>query len=185
MEEAARILRTTHTKRAPRASPPIVKQVTPLLKSLQAKFEANDDGSAKLKGRWPEIVGESLSKVCEPVRIIRVRSTAAAPRAGALEVRVAGSFAALVQHQSATLVDRVNLYLGGRIIDRLRIIQGPLTETPKKKPVARPLPLNASEEVKLQALVANVEDDQLKKDLLRLGRAVMQRRKTETGSVEN
>ncbi len=184
LEEAVLILRTTHTKRVPRTGPPVSKQVQPLLKSLQAKFEAADDGSAKLKGRWAEIVGESLSKVCEPVRIIRARSTAASPKAGALEVRVSGSFAAVVQHQSVILIDRVNLYLGGRIIDRLRIVQGPLSETPKKQPLSRPAPLNASEEVALQAMVADVGDEKLKKDLMRLGRAVMQRRKTNTGSVE-
>lgn len=172
-----RILRTTHTKRAPRSGPSVSKQVQPLLKSLQAKFEAADDGSAKLKGRWAEIVGESLSKVCEPVRIIRARSTAAAPKAGALEIRVAGAFAPLIQHQSATLVDRVNLYLGGRIIDRLRLIQAPLTTLAKAPPPPRPQPLNASEEVALQALIGDVDDDRLKRDLLRLGRAVLQRQK--------
>ncbi len=153
------------------------KQVQPLLKSLQAKFEAADDGTGKLKNRWPEIAGESLAKVCEPVRIIKGRQTAANPKGGVLEIRVAGAFAPLVQHQSATLIDRVNLYLGGKPIDRLRLIQGPLNQPQRTPPPPRPQPLSAVDEVRLQDLLNDVGDAKLKTSLLRLGRAVVQRQK--------
>lgn len=172
-----RILRTTHTKRAPRAGPTVRKQVQPLLQGLQARFDAIDDGSGKLKNRWPEIVGESLSKVCEPVRIIKGRQTAANPKGGVLEIRVAGAYAPLVQHQSATLIDRVNLFLGGRPIERLRLIQGLLSQPQKPPPAPRPQPLSATEEVKLQDMLRDVSDAKLKATLLRLGRAVVQRQK--------
>jgi hypothetical protein len=177
LEESLRILRTTHTKRAPRAVPSVQKQVQPLLKSFAARFEANDDGSGKLKNRWPEIVGESLAKVCEPVRIIKGRQTAANPRGGVLEIRVAGAYAPLIQHQSATLVDRVNLYLGGKPIERLRLIQGLLTRPQKTPPPPRPQPLSAADEVQLLGLLDDVADAKLKASLLRLGRAVTQRQK--------
>lgn len=177
LEDAVRILRTTHTRRAPKAPPSVKKQVQPLLKSLEAKFAEADDGSTKLRARWAEIAGESLARVCEPVRIIKARSTAANPRAGALEVRVTGAFAPLIQHQSQTLIDRVNLYLGGRLIERLRIVQGPLTAKPKTTVKPRPQPLSASEEVKLQTMLSDVTNDQLRKDLLKLGRSVLQREK--------
>jgi hypothetical protein len=175
VEEAVRILRTTHTRRAPKAPPPVKKQVQPLLKSLEEKFAAADDGSTKLRARWPEIAGEQMARISEPVRIIKMRSTAAAPKAGTLEVRVSGSFAPLVQHQAPTLIDRVNLYLGGRLVDRLRIVQGPLTETRRPAPKPRPRPLNASEEVRLRDMVSDVADDRLRNDLLKLGRAIMMR----------
>ena len=177
VEEAVRILRTTRTKRAPRAGPTVNKQVQPLLKSLEAKFAGLEDGSTKLRDRWPEIAGESLSRICEPVKIIKTRSTAANPRAGTLEVRVTGAFAPLVQHQSATLIDRVNLFLGGRQIERIRIVQGPLTAVAKAPQPRRPKPLEAHEEVALQALVGDVADDELRRDLLKLGRAILQRDK--------
>ena len=171
LEDSLRILRTTHTKRMPKAPPPITRQVQPLLKSLQARFEQMDDGSGKLKNRWTEIAGESLAKLCEPVRIIKGR----AHGAGALEIRVMGAYAPLVQHQSANLIDRVNLYLGARTIDKLRIIQGPLTQTPKKPQYARPKPLSAQEELALQQSLSDVEDEKLKKSLLLLGRSILKR----------
>ncbi len=177
IEESVRILRTTRTKRAPRAGPTVAKQVNPLLKALETKFAAMDDGSSKLRDRWPEIAGESLARISEPVKIIKTRSTAANPRAGTLEVRVTGAFAPLVQHQSATLIDRVNLYMGGRAVERIRIVQGPLTRPQKPPPAPRPKPLDAREEVELQQMVADVEDPKLRADLLRLGRSILQRRK--------
>lgn len=153
------------------------KQVQPLLKHLAERFEHMDDGAGKLKARWPEIVGESLGKLCEPVRIIKVRSTAANPRGGVLEIRVAGAYAALIQHQSAVLLDRINLYLGGRQIERLKLVQGPLTVAPRMPPPRRPQPLSAAEEMGLRQSLADVEDEQLRKTLLSLGREVLKKEK--------
>ncbi len=171
LEDSLRILRTTHTKRMPKAPPPVTRQVQPLLKSLQARFEQMDDGSGKLKNRWTEIAGESLAKLCEPIRIIKGRVHGS----GALEIRVMGAYAPLVQHQSATLIDRINLFLGAKTIDKLRLIQGPLTQTPKKPQYARPKPLSAQEELALQQSLSDVEDETLKKSLLLLGRSVLKR----------
>ncbi len=170
LEESVRILRTTHTKRAPRAGPPVQKQVQPLLKSLQARFEANDDGSGRLKTRWNEVVGEPLSRLCEPVRIIKGKG-----KPGTLEIRVAGAYAPLIQHQSQVVIDRVNLYLGTGTVDRLRLIQGPLSVQPKATQPARPKPLNAAEELRLRESLGDVADDRLRETLLKLGRAVLQK----------
>ncbi len=175
LEESVRILRTTHTKRAPRAGPPVQKQVQPLLKSLQARFEANDDGAGKLKGRWNEVVGEQLSKLCEPVRIIKGKG-----KPGTLEVRVAGAYAPLIQHQSQVVIDRINLYLGTGTIDRLRLIQGPLSVKPQATQPARPKPLNATEELRLRDEVSNVANEKLREALLKLGRGVLQKSKRGT-----
>ncbi|MGZ3298143.1 MAG: DUF721 domain-containing protein [Asticcacaulis sp.] len=172
LEESLRILRSTHTRRAPRTGPPVQKQVQPLLKSLQERFEANDDGSGKLKGRWTEIVGQQLAKLCEPVRIVRGKG-----KPGTLEIRVGGAYAPLIQHQSAILIDRVNLYLGTGTVDRLRLVQGPLSLPQKPPPPARPRPLNAAEELCLREQLAGIEDERLKASLLKLGRAVLQKQK--------
>jgi len=171
LEDSLRILRTTRTKRMPKAPPPVTRQVQPLLKSLQARFEQMDDGSGKLKNRWTEIAGESLAKLCEPVRIIKGR----AHGSGALEIRVMGAYAPLVQHKSAELIDRINLFLGAKTIDKLRLIQGPLTQAPKKPQSARPKPLSAQEELALQQSLSDVADEKLKKSLLALGRSILRR----------
>ncbi len=175
-EESVRILRTTHTKRAPRPAPPVQKQVQPLLKSLEEKFAASDDGSGRLKDRWPEIVGAELSRLCEPVRIIKGRGgPKGVHQGGTLEIRTAGSYAPLIQHQSAALLERLNLFLGAGAIARLRIVQGPLTLPARKHAPPRPQPLSATDELRLLETVADVGDARLKNALLRLGRAVVKR----------
>ncbi len=171
-----RILRTTHTRRAPRPAPPVQKQVQPLLKSLEEKFAARDDGSGRLRNRWPEIVGESLGRLTEPVRIIKGRNGSS----GTLEIRTAGSYAPLIQHQSAGLLERINLFLGAGAIARLRIVQGPLSQPARLPAPPRPLPLTAADELRLRETVADVGDERLKNALLRLGRAVVQRNRTQT-----
>ena len=174
LEDSLRILRTTHTKRVPKAPPPVQKQVQPLLKSLQARFEGLEAEAARLRGRWPEIVGASLARLSEPVRLIKGRNQTG----GALEIRVQGAYAPMIQHQAQTLIDRINLYLGGKPVARLRIVQGPLTSQPRTPPPQRPAPLTASEELSLQDVVRDVDEGKLKTSLLRLGRAVMKRQKT-------
>ena len=173
LEDSVRILQTMRTKRAPKPRPPIVKQVQPFLKSLETKFAGMDDGLGALKARWPEIVGASLARVSEPARVIRGPKS---KPGGALEIRVMGAYAPLIQHQSATLLDRVNLYFGGRRIERLRIVQGPLTQDARPAQAAPPRPLTPQEELALQKQVADVADDKLRAQLLKLGRGVMRRR---------
>jgi hypothetical protein len=186
LEDSLRILRTTHTKRMPKAPPPVKKQVQPLLKSLQTRFEQMDDGTGKLKNRWTEIVGESLSKLCEPVRIIKGRAAsnklgAGPPTGGALELRVANStHATLIMHHAPTLIDRINLFLGSKTVERLRIIQGPLAVHTKAPPIVRPKPLSAQEELGLQQSLSDVEDEKVRKSLLLLGRSILKRHNMKT-----
>ncbi|ESQ92120.1 hypothetical protein ABAC460_04335 [Asticcacaulis sp. AC460] len=145
------------------------------MKSLEARFEGQDDPAHRLQRRWPEIAGEKLAKLCEPVRLIKGR--AGSSQGGALEIRVAGAYAPLIQHQAGPLVDRINLFLGGKPVDRLRIIQGPLTVAPRKVPPPKPAPLSAAEDLALQQQLGDVGDDKVRAALLKLGRSVMRHQK--------
>ncbi len=97
---------------------------------------------------------------------------------GTLELRVVGAAALLVQHQSEEIIERVNLFLGARAVDKLRIQQGPVK--PLADAAARPRPagrralppLPASAEVELQASLEPVPDN-LKAAFQKLGRAVL------------
>ncbi|MEM9965170.1 MAG: DciA family protein [Asticcacaulis sp.] len=127
LEEAVHILRSTRTRRAPKPPPPVNRQIAPLLKSLNERFEAYDTGAGRLKSRWPEIVGETVARLSEPAKVIKGKT-------GTLELKVEGAYAAAIQHQSQPIIDRVNLFLGAGTISRLRIVQGPVTKA--KTPTA-------------------------------------------------
>ena len=69
-------------------------------------------------------VGDQLAARTEPIKLIR--GAKGAP--GALELRVAGAGAALIQHQAPEIVERVNLFLGAGAINKLRIIPSELAD---------------------------------------------------------
>lgn len=167
-DETLRILATKRSKPARRPSPPAGKALAPLIKALDARFGG---GGAGLAARWREIVGADLSRRSEPVRVIRGRGDSP----GALEIRVQGPTSALIQHQSAEILQRVNLFLGTGTVDRLRIVQGPVrtAKASTKTPVRRTArPLDAAAEADLQNAMSDKPDGALKDALLRLGRAV-------------
>lgn len=168
--ETARILAERRTRPPRRPPPPAGKSLAPLLKSLEERF---GPGAGPLAGRWREIVGETLAKRTEPVKLIKGRGGAGA----VLELRVDGPAAALVQHQAPDILSRVNLYLGHEAVARLRIVQGPVRASAAAKPApARrrsAQPLDAAQEAELAASMADAPDGPLKASLTKLGRAVL------------
>src|ERR1700757_145322 len=116
-EEALRILAAKRTRRAPRPPPRAGGSLAGFIKALDDRFGRGADG---LKARWREIAGETLARRTEPVQLTN-------PRGGAvLELGVDGPAAALIQHQAADILARVNLFLGPGTVTRLRVVQGPI-----------------------------------------------------------
>ena len=115
-----------------------------------------------------------IAKRTEPVKLSKPRGGGPA----ALEIRVAGPSAALIQHQAPEIVARVNLFLGAGSVNKLRIVQGPLRTTGQTvKPIRRKsAPLDAALEADLAQSLAGAPDGPLKVALLRLGRGVLRDR---------
>ena len=168
--EAAAILAQRRTKPPGRPPRAMGTALTPLLKSLEGKFGAS---VSPLAARWKEIVGETLARRTEPVRLTKPRGGGP----GVLELKVDGPAAALVQHQAPDILERVKLVLGEGAVERIRIVQGPV-----KAPVVvnRPArrgtgPLDAAAEAELAQGLAEAPEGKLKAALLRLGRGVLRR----------
>lgn len=169
--DAARILAERRTKPLRRGPPPAARALSPLVKSLEQRF---GQGPHALYARWPEIVGERLARVTEPVRLIRSRAGGAT-----LELRVAGPVAALVMHQAEDILARANLVLGTKSgAAKLKIVQGPVRSAvpnsaqPSRR--GRP-PLDAAAEADLAASLEGA-DERLKAALMRLGREAIRGR---------
>ena len=167
--EARQILAQRRTRPAPRPPPPAGRSLAPLIKKLDAQFGR---GASALEPRWVEIVGERLARVTRPQKLTKGRGNAG----GTLELRVAGPAALLVQHQSAEILSRVNLFLGAGSVDKLRIAQGPVkppaeTASKPRRP-SKPPPLPAETEAELAKAVETAPEG-LKAALQKLGRAVL------------
>jgi hypothetical protein len=170
-EEAIGILARRRTIPARRPAPPVGKSLAPLIRRLDERF---GKGTSALSARWREIVGETLARHTEPVRLVKGR--AGGP--SALEIRVAGPAAAIIQHQAPEILGRAALALGEARIDKLRIVQGPVKAAPapaQPRP-GRKGPLDAAAEAELSKGLEPLEDGPLKAALARLGREVMRQR---------
>jgi hypothetical protein len=173
-EEAARILASRRTRPARRPPPPAGRALSKLIQSLDDRF---GQGPEALKARWREIAGDNLAARSEPVRLIRPRGGGPA----SLELKVDGPTAALIQHQAAEILARVNLFLGPGAVAKLRIVQGPVRPPPTALAAAkagrarrlRAQPLDAELEAQLEAGLAPFDDGPLKDALRRLGREVL------------
>ena len=168
--EAREILSRKRTRPVPRPAPKAGRSLAPLIKELDEKFGR---GAGALEPRWREIVGDQLARVTRPQKLTKARGGSG----GTLELRVAGPAALLVQHQSADILARVNLFLGPGAVDKLRIAQGPV------KPLSQPAasrkgarrrfdPLSAAAEAELSKSVEAAPAG-LKAALANLGRAVL------------
>jgi hypothetical protein len=167
-EEARAILAAKRTRPARKPPPPVGRRLTKFVKSLDERFGQGANG---LAARWRDICGEPVSRISEPVRLVTPKRGGAA----ILEIRVAGPAAALVQHQSPTILAKVNLYLGEGAVDRLRIVQGPVAIKPQaggriETGRRARAPLDAAQEA---ALIGETPDGPLKDALVRLGREVL------------
>jgi hypothetical protein len=164
--EAQAILAAKRTRPARKPPLPAGRRLTKLVKSLDERF---GQGAGGLIVRWREICGEPLARISEPVKLVHSKRGGPA----ILEIRVAGPAAALVQHQSPTILAKVNLFLGAGAVDRLRIVQGPVALQPQARVAAQRRgkpPLDAQVEA---ALSAETPDGPLKAALMRLGRGAL------------
>lgn len=120
---------------------------------------------SKLRDDWQTIVGERLAALCRPEKL------SGAMTGRILTLRVLPAAAALVQHQSETIRQRVSVIAGGNIT-KLTLLQGPLHahDKPARKP---PRPLTAAEREALDKGVERIENAALKAAIVSLGRAVL------------
>jgi hypothetical protein len=129
---------------------------------------------------WPQIMGERLARVSEPIELKWPRGAKPAdaderPRkAATLVVRVEGAHGLEVQHMAPLILERVNAYFGWRCADKLMIRQGRVTKASgQKQRLARP---SAEALAKGRKSAAGIEDEGLRNALAGLGAEVFARR---------
>jgi hypothetical protein len=124
---------------------------------------------------WVRIVGPELAASCQPERLAhppRERS------GGTLHIRVYGGAATELQHLEPLVLERINGHFGYRAVAKLRLIHAPLSGRSER--VAEPKdselpPLDSQSAAELDALLAIVDDPELRASLGRIGRAIMAR----------
>ena len=136
--------------------------------------------STMLLGAWEDIAGPDFADCTKPEKIAWQRHAGEADGDGGFEpgtliVACEGARALFLSHQLGEMIGRINGFFGFPAIQRIRIVQKPVTPPTRRKPRLAPLPADRAEA--LQGMLAEIEDDRLKAALERLGRAVMTAKK--------
>src|SRR5262245_2262413 len=140
-----------------------------LRKTLNDAFAKQGFASTELVTRWTEIVGVEIAAHSEPERIQWARPAGDdLPDPGTLVLRVEGPTAVEIQHLSRVILERVNRFFGWQAVGTLRLRQAPLT---KRTPVKLPAP-DSAEAARIATTLTQIEDDDLRAALARLGAAV-------------
>jgi hypothetical protein len=87
--------------------------------------------------RWTEIAGPEVARLCQPLRFNE------GPSGGVLTLRAAPGAALFLGHETRSLCQRINSYLGRTVVSQLKFSQGaliprPTAPKPGKPPVDLP-----------------------------------------------
>ena len=136
---------------------------------LAETFKRQGFAATELVTRWTEIVGADIAAHAEPLKLQWQRAPDGEPAEPAvLVLRVEGPAAIEIQHQSGVILERVNRFFGWQAVGRLAFRQAPL----KRRDVP-PVPApDRAAEAKVSATLTEVNDDELRIALARLGAAV-------------
>jgi len=142
-----------------------------LHKTLHEAFAKQGFASAELVTRWTDIAGTEIAAHSQPEKIQWPRPhDGKTPEPGTLVLRVEGPMAIEIQHLSSVILERVNRFFGWQAVGSLRLRQAPLRrETRKRLPAPDP-----EATARVAAGLIEIEDDNLRDALARLGAAIKQ-----------
>ena len=127
---------------------------------------------------WEEIVGPRIATKSRPEKLQWPRRASDDDpfRPATLVIACEGIAALHLQHETGEVIARVNSFLGFNAVDRIRIVQKPVSANVRPARPA-PRPLTSSEKNGVQAKVSAIENDGLRAALERLGASVIGSRK--------
>lgn len=142
--------------------------------SLGGALKAQGFASTEIIARWADIVGAEIAAHSEPMKInwprpVNDTGDTAQAEPATLVLRVEGPAALEIQHLSAVILERVNRFFGWQAIGRMTLRQAPLHRRVKKAP---PPPPDPAVTARLAAGMPEVEDDDLRQALARLGASI-------------
>jgi hypothetical protein len=138
--------------------------------TLSGAFRQQGFASSEILARWADIVGAEVAAHSEPMKINWPRPMGEeAPEPATLMLRVEGPAALEIQHMSAVILERVNRFFGWQAIGRITLRQAPLR---RREPRRAPPPPDPVLTARLAESLPDVEDDDLRMALARLGAAI-------------
>lgn len=147
------------------------KPLSLLLSDVFAEAYAKQGFAAReLVTRWGEIAGTEIAAHSEPLKMQWPRPVEGQPQEPAtLVLRVEGPMALEIQHSADVILERVNRFFGWHAVGKLAFRQAPL---PRRARPTRPRPPDPHAVAKVADTLGEIEDEQLRDALARLGAAI-------------
>jgi len=123
---------------------------------------------------WPTLVNEEFAKTTRPEKIDWPRRAHEDDpfEPATLVVACESASALFFQHELPPILERVNVFFGFQAIKRIRIVQKPVMKAAKNKN-AKTKSLSKEEQVRLETLLENIDDPELRQILENLGTRVI------------
>jgi len=144
-------------------------------KSTRAALVRRGFAQADILSKWATIVGPTLARASSPERLAYSRNK---NRDATLKVRVTPGFAPEFQQFEPLIIERINSFFGYRAVARLQLIQAPVKIVEER--TKQPLPPPTKEQQHwIDKTVDQIEDPELKQNLIELGAAMAGRKNKE------
>lgn len=137
-------------------------------KVVKPVFKARGLMEGKIIIHWSQIVGESFSRLAlaEKITFPKGKKTE-----GTLHLSVTSASAFLLQYAQDLILERVNTFFGYKALSNLKMTHD--LPTPKEKQPLQPSPpLSLEDEEWLESLMGEIQDQDLKVHLEKLGEGV-------------
>jgi len=137
---------------------PLATHIAPRLGSILRK---KGGFGADLVENWPQIVGETMGKICLPFKI----------KSATLFIACEGFACLKIQHQADEIIKKINLFLGIQAIDKIKIVQKSLhIPSDYNIPIRA---LNQDEASWLEEQTELIEDSTLRTAMIQLGKNII------------
>ena len=124
---------------------------------------------------WEDIVGPQYAGFTLPEKILwPKRASDADPfQPGTLVVACDGGKALFFQHETAQILERLNLFFGFVAIQKIKLVQKPVLKSPPRR--AKPRLLDSTERERLASVLDRIDDPKLRQKLEKFGLGVIWR----------
>ncbi len=134
---------------------------------------------SRILSHWDDIMGPEMAGKTQPVKVrYRKPKDAKSNPQATLDIAVSSADSVALHYQVELILERINQVFGERWITGLRFVHQPSnTDRPDDIPLPK-RQLNKGEQERLESILLGVQDDNLRKQLEKLGQAVLRKSRT-------